>query len=119
MSQRPADIDAILEVCRESERRIVLAELAGADRTCSLNELARAIAGATREQANSESPAAVVEEIELSLYHVHMPKLVASGFVEFDADRRVVNSTAQFEQAEPRLTSLLPATVDQEPSVGP
>ena len=71
-------------------RRRVLRELAGADAT----DLATLAAGPEPERAR------------LQLYHVHLPKLAAAGYVEWDPDDGTVARGPRFGAVEPVLALL-------------
>jgi hypothetical protein len=43
------------------------------------------------------------EELRIELFHVHLPKLDASGFVEWDPDRREVRRGPRFDEVAPLL----------------
>lgn len=45
--------------------------------------------------------------------HVHLPKLAAEGLINYDPEKELVESTEQFEQVQPILSTIL----DADPSL--
>ena len=67
----------------------------------ALADLAEYIALRENEETLSEIPKEEAQAISTSLHHVHIPKLVDAGAVEYDQDRnqvRVSESTDLVEQ---------------------
>ena len=61
----------------------------------------------------------VVQEVRVSLHHVHLPKLASEGFITYDPDRHLVEPTEQFEQVQPAVFGLLDADPTLEAPVEP
>jgi hypothetical protein len=76
------------------ERRLALAALETAETPLSLRDLATEVVSRERGVPPDEAPAEAVTSASVSLYHVHLPKLVEAGVISFDADRRVVEAVA-------------------------
>lgn len=80
----------LLRVLANERRRFLLATLRGSeDGVASLSELTRAIARGDAEEEGApveRSP----EEVAVSLHHAHLPKLEASGLIEYDEQSGLV-----------------------------
>lgn len=79
-----ADLDGAVECLTDGTRRRVLAALAAGDGRAERRGLAETVAG------SATSPA---DELRATLHHVHLPKLDAHGFVDYDVERGVVERT--------------------------
>lgn len=53
------------------------------------------------ETTHSQSPDR--EAVAATLYHQHLPKLAADGFIEYERDHGSIRTTAKTELAEPYL----------------
>ena len=119
MSETRSTVDSVLDACQHQRRRIVLALLAGEQRSVTLNNLTQTVL----EYDHQASPTAVSEdvptEVRLSLHHVHLPKLASEGLITYDPDRQLVESTEQFEQAQPTLATILDADPTLEAPIEP
>lgn len=107
VSNNSIDFDTLLDLCCDSHRRIVLEDLVDHRQPTSLSELSTSILKQDRHTSPVEADPATVTRIETSLHHVHLPKLAASGLVEYDSERRVVEPTARLDQVAPSLADLL------------
>lgn len=117
MSEDPIEFDTVLGLCRDRHRRIVLALFAAQRRTLTVRDLTRAV---VKHNHHAQLPAVSEEtlrRIRYSLHHVHVPKLAASGVVEYDRDRQLVNPTDRFDQLQPALSAIVAADPDLEPPV--
>lgn len=75
-------IDATLEILASRERRYILSYLAdSSEATASTDELVEHIVRAETERMD-EMPNR--DDLESSLYHIHLPKLTDSGLLEYD-----------------------------------
>lgn len=70
-----------------------------------LIDLAEDVAGRENEETFTEVSEGTVRTISTSLYHVHFPKLVDAGVVEYDQDRDLVRTSESTELIE-RVLSL-------------
>lgn len=102
-----SDRDTVFELCSDRHRRIVLAILAGEQRSLTLDDLAKTIVKHTDETPLREVPGETIAEVKTALHHVHLPKIEAAELVEFDADRGVVEPTARFDGVAPHLSAHL------------
>ncbi|WP_276300378.1 DUF7344 domain-containing protein [Halorussus lipolyticus] len=76
-------IDTTLELLADHDRRVVIDYLQdGDDRTVTIDELATYLASRTDECA-ADPPSA--DRVQTMLHHVHVPKLVDTGVVDYDA----------------------------------
>lgn len=81
--------DELLKVLAANRRRRVIRALLDADGTVSLTELADEVA---RERADADGVPTDPERVEISLHHVHLPKLADAGLVviaESDGETRL------------------------------
>lgn len=102
-------LDTVLDVCGYKYRRIVLAALANQEQSMSINDLTNAIVKHNHHMPLAETSSEKVTEIQTGLYHVHLPKLAETGFIQYDPERQVVEPTGQVKRKESQLQqSLLP-----------
>lgn len=80
------DLDDVCSALRSERRRRTVRLLANRPGTATRAELARTL-------AEEDPGGATSEAIELSLYHVHLPKLVDLNAVRHDADAGTVAIT--------------------------
>lgn len=81
-------VDRVHAMLADAHRRQVLAALESAGSATPLPELARIVA-----RSEGAVDADAVERVHLRLYHVHVPKLAAAGYVGYDEQRDVVELT--------------------------
>jgi hypothetical protein len=82
-----AGFDAVLEGLADERRRIVLGVLEGRDEPIDRRTLAREVADT---ESRVDSTPDSVDEVVVSLHHLHLPKLDAVGLLEYDADAGTV-----------------------------
>ncbi|MFC6717877.1 DUF7344 domain-containing protein [Halovalidus salilacus] len=109
MSEESIAFDSVLNLCQHQHRRIVLGILAEEQRSLTLNDLTKAILKYNHQTPITEASKDVLAEIRLSLYHVHLPKLVSEGLINFDPERQLVEPTEQLDQMQPTLSTILNA----------
>ena len=109
--------DTVLDLAGDRHRRIVLAVLANERRSLTVSDLAKAIVKHDHHVPVREMSKESLSEAHISLHHVHLPKIGASGLVDYDRERRLVEPTEQFEEAEPQLSGLIEADPALEPPV--
>lgn len=74
-------------VLAEPRRRYALSVLAsGSGRRTAFEDLAVGVTAFERVNADDEAPDAPSEEVEVTLYHCHLPKLAEADVVEDDYD---------------------------------
>lgn len=113
MSENPIAFDAVLNVCQNQHRRIVLEMLVEEQRSLTLDKLTEAILEYNRLTPATKASEDTSTEIRVSLHHVHLPKLAAEGFVNYDREQKFVEPTEQLEQGQPTLSTIL----DADPSL--
>jgi hypothetical protein len=109
MTQDSIALDSILNLCQNQHRRLVLAIIAAEQRSLTLNDLTKSVLKHNHHTPITEVSEDVLEEIRLSLHHVHLPKLASEGLITYDPDRRLMEPTEQFEQVQPTLSTILEA----------
>ncbi|MFC4451678.1 DUF7344 domain-containing protein [Halorussus aquaticus] len=84
MNDEPEQIDRILKVLRNKERRKIVEHFANSDTdTASMEALADQLARLSVEtDGSAESP---TDATRTQLHHVHLPKLEDHGVVEYDS----------------------------------
>lgn len=87
---------AVVANLADTQRRIILAALAGQDGPLSRNELAHEVL--TRNPDGD--PQSDMETFLVSLHHVHLPKLADAGLIEYDADTKTVTYRGHPELAD-------------------
>jgi hypothetical protein len=90
-------------VLAEPRRRYALSVLAsGPECRTSFEDLAIGVTAFERANADDETPDAPSEEVEVTLYHCHLPKLEEVGLVEpdYDPDGHVALTEMGLECAE-------------------
>lgn len=117
MSEESAAFDAVLDLCQNQHRRIVLGTLAEEQRPLTLNDLTTVVLKYNHRTPITEASEEVLTKIRLSLYHSHLPKLAADGLVTFDPERRLVEPTERLERVQPTLSTLLDADPSLEASM--
>ena len=93
MSEDSIAFDSVLDLCQNQHRRIVLGMLAEEQRSLTLNDLTKAVLKYNHQTPITEASADVLTEIRLSLSHIHLPKLVAEGLINYDPERQLVEPT--------------------------
>ncbi|MFB6129900.1 MAG: hypothetical protein ABEJ28_03655 [Salinigranum sp.] len=92
-----SQLDDLLGVLAESRRRVLLTRLSEADGPVPLATLARGVARAESDGSGEVSTDAV-QQVYLTLYHVHVPKLAAAALVRFDEERNAVAPGPAFQR---------------------
>lgn len=109
-----SEFDALLGLCRNQHRRIILAALAHEERSLTLNDLTKTIANYNHHAPVIDVAEEDLTEIRLSLHHTHIPKLADRSLVKYDQERQLVAPTSQFDQLEPQLSAIIDADPDLE-----
>ena len=108
MSGNPTEFNAVLDLCQHEHCRIVLAALADRQ-SVTTNDLTAAIVEHVHRAPPMEVADETVARIETALYHVHLPKLEAAGFIEYAPGRQRVEPTERFGRGAPHLSAILGA----------
>lgn len=98
-------LDVVCDLLANQRRQYVLACLIDHTKAIALTELAEDVAVRENEETFTEIPEETVRTISTSLYHVHIPKLVDAGAVEYDQDRDLVRISESTDLIE-RVLSL-------------
>jgi hypothetical protein len=101
--------DSVLDLCQHQHRRIVLGRLAAEQQALNLDNLAMTILKYNHPTPLKKTFQDAKAGINLSLTHVHLPKLAATGLITYDPEKEFVEPTEQFEQMRPILSSILAA----------
>lgn len=118
MSEDSLAFGTMLDLCQNQHRRIVLGVLAEEQRSLTLNDLTKAVLQYNHQTPITEASEDVLTKIRLSLYHVHLPKLVSEGFINYDTERQLAEPTEQLAQAGPTLSTIVDADPSLETPVG-
>lgn len=105
----PMEFDTLLDLCGDEHRRIVLGTFLEEQRALTTRDLSKAIVQYNHHAPLREISGESMTRIRTELHHVHVPKLVAAGLVEYDDDRELVEPTADFQTVAPRLSKILAA----------
>ena len=106
--------DSLLDLCRHQHRRIVLGTLIEEGRSLTLDDLTKAVLRHNHQMPITEVSEDVLTEIRLTLHHVHLPKLAAEGFVDYEPERKLVEPTDRLAQVEPTLSTIIDADTSLE-----
>lgn len=101
--------DTVLDLCTDQHRRIVLAILTEERRSLTVDDLTETIVKYNHQASMSDVSEDVLDQVRLSLHHVHLPKLAQAGVVEYDPERHRVEPTEQFDLLQPSLSAILDA----------
>ena len=85
-------VDDLFDVLSTARRRAVLAVLTGEHSSMDVESLARDVAARERDVAPVTLSESIVEEVHVTLHHVHLPKLDDVGLVDYDPDDRSVTA---------------------------
>jgi hypothetical protein len=100
-------VDAMCRVLAHPRRRYALRRLCDSEGPMTLTDLAGDVAAHETDEPITEIHPEEVQRVHLSLYHIHIPKLVDEQFVRYDRERRLVSLSdhgRQFEQHQELLT---------------
>lgn len=100
LPQGHKQFNTIFEVFAHHRRRYALRELHRHERPMALADLADEIAVRENETALTDIPAEEVQQIYLTLYHTHIPKLEDADLVDYDQERDTVAPTEHVECLE-------------------
>ena len=90
-------LDRAYGVLSDSRRRSLLAAMRDSEFPVSMATLATRIAALEADASESEVSNATVQDVYLSLYHVHLPKLADVGAVSVDRENNGVSPGENFE----------------------
>lgn len=81
--------EAVYDAISSTRRRRALQLLVATDHSLTLADLATEIAR-TEQEPGGPLTEAQVDQIRITLYHLHIPKLADTGIVTYDPDERRV-----------------------------
>lgn len=88
-----ATLDATFALLAAARRRYALTYLSGRSQPVALADLAEEVAVREHGDPIAAIPDPEVRRIYLSLYHLHVPKMVEAGAIEYDRDRNAILPT--------------------------
>ena len=97
--ERETSLNDLYEALANDRRRAILATLREQTMPVDTATLAQYVAEAEHGVPDAAVHAEAVEQVHISLYHVHLPRLAASGLVEYDHDRDAVLGVADEVQS--------------------
>ncbi|KDS90139.1 hypothetical protein FK85_21410 [Halorubrum saccharovorum] len=100
-------LETVLDVCNHKHRRIVLATLANREQPIPIKDLTNAIIEHNHHTPPTEADNETVTQVRINLHHVHLPKLAEAGFIQYDPERKAVESTPQIGREESHLSTIL------------
>ena len=109
LGKRGAGSNDAYDLLNHPLRHWVLLELPNHDNPVRLSVLADGIRsseirGATRHDDTADSDA-----VRIELHHIHLPKLAAAGWIEYDSENRTIRYESRIET----IRSALRTTVDE------
>ncbi|WP_049925748.1 DUF7344 domain-containing protein [Halopiger goleimassiliensis] len=104
--------DEVFDALADGQRRRLLLQLrSGPQRVPQPSGVSRTVAEANenllQRHLSSSRTIAGADEYSLSMHHVHLPKLTAYGFVEWDRDDDLVTQGHRFDELTPHLDLLV------------
>lgn len=78
-------LSELLDLFNHPRRRFVLGLLEETDGDVSMDSLAQRLAAWEGGDSSTESGPPAVEDVKISLYHTHLPKLETAGLVTYDS----------------------------------
>lgn len=112
MSTDSSPVDRFCTILSDHERRSALTALAAGDTPMTLRDVTHEVVEREYDARISDAPSDAVEDVYLSLVHVHVPMLADAEVIEFDSNREVIEDV-DLNDLEP----LLSATREVEPRV--
>ena len=98
--ERALTRDTIFSVLSNERRRLVIHYLKQAESTVTLRDLARQIACWENDVTQAELTYKQRKRVYTSLHQSHLPKLQATGIVDYDRDRGTVSLSSQADQLD-------------------
>ena len=104
-----ARFDAVLELCQDRYRRLILAVLASESGPLSVDDLTETIVEYNHHASITEIAPDEIDRIRLTLHHQHLPKLEQRGVLTYDLERELVTPTATFDELQPLFSPIIEA----------
>lgn len=99
-SVRAFSVDEAFEALAHRRRRVAIDFLRRRDGPATLSELAAEVAAREREGDGECTDGVAPERVQISLHHVHVPKLVEAGILEREGDE-AVSVSEDVDQLDP------------------
>ncbi|WP_312908271.1 DUF7344 domain-containing protein [Natronosalvus caseinilyticus] len=99
-------VDGVLELLSHHRRRAILDLLLTHDRPLTLTDIRNEVVEKEQGTEITEIPSKQVQQVHISLHHVHIPKLEEKGVINYDSSRNLVEPTEEIGQLEPFLAQL-------------
>ncbi|MFB6130579.1 MAG: hypothetical protein ABEJ28_07140 [Salinigranum sp.] len=96
-SSDSASLDELLDVLANERRRVILAVLAEEPMPVDIASLARAVTRRETDATDEQLPTDVLERVQVSLHHVHLPKMDDRGVLVYDREGVVTEKTPKFD----------------------
>lgn len=93
------DLDERYSLLSDRQRRCVVEILSEEDPPIALRELATEVASRETEAGSENVPSDTIDEIAVTLHHIHLPKLDAANIVDYDVKANTVASARTKELA--------------------
>lgn len=97
-------LDVVFDLLANQRRRYALVCLGNNTQPIALTDLAEDVAVRETKRPFIEIPKETVRTILTSLYHIHIPKLVEEGVIEYEQDRDLVRVSESMDLVERILT---------------
>ncbi|MFP8954879.1 hypothetical protein ACLI4Z_18245 [Natrialbaceae archaeon A-arb3/5] len=105
----PDDVDNVFEALGNERRRTLLAVLRSSRKSHSTRAVAQAVAAEELDTSSYDAPDEHVDEVQMSLVHVHLPMLSEAGLIAYDP----VDSRSAYE-GHPLLRNELEWVLDSD-----
>jgi hypothetical protein len=92
-----AEVDEIFDALRHTRRRHIVGSLLSQKDQCVTTELE--LDDLLDEQCDTERQ-------RIALYHKHLPKLAAGGFIEWEPDSLIIRTGPRFDQIAEFITTI-------------
>lgn len=102
--------DVVFEILSSRRRRMVLYILRQEGDTATVNELAERIASLENDIPVKQLTSQQQKRVYVSLYQTHLPKLDATGIIDYDADEGEVALTSRANEMNAYLTQTSTST---------
>lgn len=99
--------DMTLKLCEDDYRRIILAALATKQRSLSVSDLRNIILNYSYNVSVADASEEILTETQISLHHIHIPKLESAGVIEYDSEQELVVPTEHFKLLQPHIFAIL------------
>ncbi len=88
------DVSDLHAALADERRRAAVADLADRSTPVDAEALARRVAGRESDRSPGSVPSEQVEQVHVTLHHVHLPKLADVGLIAYDPAACVVTDAA-------------------------